>query len=394
MSAPLEYLHAVAHALATLTLYAPDHPACAGVVDGAWDRLEGLLLENPGPRFSFLKDAVVYGNLPLHDLKNWTWSRRLSEIGVQRLEIDPDVSRDGLVAFLMDVTARLPGQRKMTGTIADHPGIRWGSVGVRGQELDEWDASTSATIAYKLGEEADVVRWVYERAAREGVIARDEVETVIASLSVAMQADLPFLMPLLQLTDQDEYRTMHALNVALLTMTLSESLGMGSQDIHAFGVAGLLHDIGISRVPKELLHKPALDGSDRDILERHPAEGARILLARKGEFDLAAVVAYEHHMRPDGKGYPAMRYPRELHYASKIVAVCDVYDALRTTRTHRPAWAPGQALGFVEDGAGTVFDAGVARAFAAMLRRLDTRQALSQGVGTPALPPGAHPPPN
>jgi putative nucleotidyltransferase with HDIG domain len=388
VSAPLEFLHATAHALATLTLYAPDHPACAGVVDGAWDRLEGLLQENPGPRFSFLKDAVVYGNLPLHDLKNWTWSRRLSEIGVQRLEIDPDVSREGLVAFLQDVTARLPGQRKMEGTTTDHAGIRWGSIGVKGQEMDQWDQASSATIAYKLGEEADVVRWVYERAAREGVIARDEVETVIASLSVAMQADLPFLMPLLQLTDQDEYRTMHALNVALLTMTLAESLGMGSQDIHAFGVAGLLHDIGISRVPKELLHKPALDVADREILEKHPAEGARILLGRKGEFDLAAVVAYEHHMRPDGKGYPAMRYERDLHYASKIVSVCDVYDALRTTRTHRPAWAPGQALGFVEDGAGTVFDAGVARAFAAMLRRLDTRQALTQGVGNP-IPPTA-----
>jgi putative two-component system response regulator len=83
-----------------------------------------------------------------------------------------------------------------------------------------------------------------------------------------------------------------------------------------------------------------------------------------------------------------MRYERDLHYASKIVSVCDVYDALRTTRTHRPAWAPGQALGFVEDGAGTVFDAGVARAFAAMLRRLDTRHALTQGVGSP-IPPTA-----
>ncbi len=387
-SAPFDFLHAAAHALATLTLYAPDHPACAGVVDGAWDRLENLLSENPAPRFSFLKDAVVYGNLPLHDLKNWTWSRRLSEIGVQRLEIDPEVGREGLVAFLQDVTTRLPGQRKMDGTSTDHPGIRWGIIGVKGQELDQWDSSSSATIAYKLGEEADVVRWVYERAAREGVVARDEVETVIASLSVAMQADLPFLMPLLQLTDQDEYRTMHALNVALLTMTLAESLGMGSQDIHAFGVAGLLHDIGISRVPKELLQKPALDASDRTILENHPSEGARILLARKGEFDLAAVVAYEHHMRPDGKGYPAIKYDRDLHYASKIVSVCDVYDALRTTRTHRPAWAPGQALGFVEDGAGTVFDAGVARAFAAMLRRLDTRHALTQGAGSP-IPPTA-----
>ena len=381
MSPPVEFLHGVAHALATLTLYATDHPACAGVVDDVWGQLQRLQEENPGPRYSFLRDAVVYGNLPLHELKNWTWSKRLSEIGVQRLEIEPGVTRDSLAAFLTDVTARLPGQRRLQAAMTEHPGIRWGSVGVKGQDEDQWQDSAQATIGYKLGEEADVVRWVYERAALEGDIPRDEVETVVASLSVAMHADLPFLMPLLQLTDQDEYRTMHALNVSLLTMTLAEALGMGSQDIHAFGVAGLLHDIGISRVPKELLHKPALEPADRELLEVHPAEGARMLLARKGDFDLAAVVAYEHHMRPDGRGYPRVGPRHELHYASRIVTVCDVYDALRTTRSHRPAWDPAQAVGYIEDGAGTVFDAGVARAFAAMLRRMDTRNEAPWGSG-------------
>lgn len=375
MSTQLDFLHGVAHALATLTLYAPDHPACAGVVDGVWAQLQALQEENPGPRFSFLKDAVIYGNLPLHDLKNWTWSRRLSELGIQRLEVEPGVTREGFAAFLMDVTARLPGQRRLESTVTEHPGIRWGSVGVKGQK-DDWQETPEATIGYKLGEEADVMRWIYERAALHGDIPRDEVETVVASLSVAMHADLPFLMPLLQLTDQDEYRTMHALNVSLLTMTLAESLGMGSQDIHAFGVAGLLHDIGISLVPKDLLHKTALDATDRVVLENHPAEGARMLLARKGDFDLAAVVAYEHHMRPDGRGYPQVGPAHEVHYASKIVTVCDVYDALRTTRMHRPAWDPAQAVAYIEEGAGTVFDAGVARAFASMLRRLDTRSAL------------------
>ena len=384
MSAQVEFLHGVAHALATLTLYAPDHPACAGVVEGVWVQLQKLQEENPGPRFSFLKDAVIYGNLPMHEMKNWTWSKRLSEIGVQRLEVEPGVTREGFSAFLVDVTARLPGQHRLESTVSEHPGIRWGSVGVKGQD-DKWEESPQATIGYKLGEEADVMRWVYERAAMSGDIPRDEVETVVASLSVAMHADLPFLMPLLQLTDQDEYRTMHALNVSLLTMTLAESLGMGSLDIHAFGVAGLLHDIGISLVPRDLLHKTALDPADRVVLENHPAQGARMLLARKGDFDLAAVVAYEHHMRPDGRGYPHAVAGHESHYASKIVTVCDVYDALRTTRMHRPAWDPAQAVAYIEEGAGTVFDAGVARAFASMLRRMDTRNALVPRGGPASL---------
>ena len=380
MSSPIQFLQSMAHTLATMALYAPDHPKCADVVTGSFERLQALLEENPTPTFSFLKDAVIYGNRPLHQLKNWSWSRRLSELGIQRLEIREAVTRDAYVVFLKDVTSRLPGAQPAEAPLIEHSGLTWGSIGIKDQpefEEDDWDDKPQATITYRLGEEAEVVRWVYERAATLGEIPRDEVETVVASLTVAMHGDIQFFLPLLQLTDQDEYRTMHALNVSLLTMTLAESLGMGSNDIHAFGTAGLLHDIGITKVPRELLSKPSLDPGDRAVMEKHPEEGARILLARKGEFDLPAVVAYEHHMRPDGKGYPAMKFPREQHYASRCVSVCDVYDALRTARSYRPAWEPARALEYLEEGAGTVFDAGVARAFVAMIRRLEQRNALA-----------------
>jgi len=112
---------------------------------------------------------------------------------------------------------------------------------------------------------------------------------------------------------------------------------------------------------------------ERARIEEHPAIGARMLLARGAVFDLAAVVTYEHHMRPDGSGFPRLRVPRDMHYVSRIVAVCDVYDALRTPRPWRPAWLPRRALEFIEEGAGSMFDAGVARAFTAMIRRLEDR---------------------
>jgi putative two-component system response regulator len=80
-------------------------------------------------------------------------------------------------------------------------------------------------------------------------------------------------------------------------------------------------------------------------------------------------------MRPDGTGFPRTRFPREVHYSSKIVAVCDVYDALRTPRAYRPAWTPQRAWEFVEEGAGTMFDPGIARAFGALMRRIESVQA-------------------
>ena len=380
MSEPAPFLHAVAQALSTMTLYAPGHPASVGVVEDAFQELHRLQADTPRVAFSFLRDTVVYGDSAVHDLRNWPWTSRLAAAGIQRLEISEAVTLDGFRAFLDEVLARFSRGAPADEPSAERPGIRWGPVGVRSEgPMPDWQALPLARIAYRLGEEADVVKWVYERAALDGDVPRDEVETVVASLGVAMQGDLPFLLPVLQLTDQDQYRTMHALNVSLLTMSLAESLGMGSQDVHAFGTAGLLHDIGITRVPAEILAKPVLDAGDRRVMELHPEAGARMLLARRGAFDLAAVVAYEHHMRPDGTGYPRLPSPRELHYASRIVSLCDVYDALRTARLHRAAWEPQHALGYIEEGAGTLFDPGLARAFVAMLRKLEPRPAASAG---------------
>jgi HD-GYP domain-containing protein (c-di-GMP phosphodiesterase class II) len=84
-------------------------------------------------------------------------------------------------------------------------------------------------------------------------------------------------------------------------------------------------------------------------------------------------VAYEHHVRPDGNGYPRVHYPREPHYASKIVSVCSAYDALRMRRPYRPAWNLHRVLEYIYEGAGTVFDRDVAWQFVGMMQRLEGR---------------------
>ena len=265
---------------------------------------------------------------------------------------------------------------------SERRGIRWGLLGVEvtGDDLED-DAERERIgreyVAYRLNEESDIVRQIYQRAGTQGGVALDEVETVVASLSVAMHAEGQLLLPMLEFPGQDAANALHAINVSLLAMTLGESLGMASHDVHAVGSAALLHDVGISGLPQELLGKPALSAEERMVIEAHPEIGARMLFARSAVFDLAAIVCYEHHMRPDGSGFPRTRFPREMHYASKIVAVCDVYDALRTPRAYRPAWTPQRALEFVEEGTGTMFDAGIARAFAAMMRRLEGQLMLA-----------------
>lgn len=363
MSEPIRFLHSMAHATATLGLYDEGHPARDAALADAWLRLEALRRETTDPSFSFLDSTVVAGETPLHELRAWPWGRRLARAGIQRIEIDAAAVRADLDRFIADAAARL-GAGEAPAVDGSIGALRWGPLGLR-HEGPITHAGDGAR--FRIDEEVDLVRWIYHRAETAGDLPVEEVETVVASLAIAVHCDGPLLQPLLERGDEDQYGALHAINVATLAMALAERIGIGSRDVRAIGTAALLCDIGMARIPREVLESPVLNDSQRRIVQRHTIEGARLLLARRGDFELAAVVAYEHHLQPDGRGYPHLPAAREPHYVSRLVRVCDVYDALRSLRVARPAWSAEEAIGLLERGAGTSFDAGLVAAFVRMM---------------------------
>jgi putative nucleotidyltransferase with HDIG domain len=209
-------------------------------------------------------------------------------------------------------------------------------------------------------------------------------ESVLRSLTVAMHGDRQMMLPLLQFRQFDEYTTTHSLNVSVLSMGLAEWLGLGGRDVRVVGVAGLLHDLGKVTIPKEILNKPGtFDDREREIMNSHPVEGARMILSSDQQLDLAAAVAYEHHIMIDGGGYPSLRYPRDCHVASKLVHVCDVYDALRTKRPCRDPWPAKAVLTYIKERSGTEFDEALAHAFTSMMGEWEPRLSTLHGEETP-----------
>jgi hypothetical protein len=257
----------------------------------------------------------------------------------------------------------------------EYKSIKFGAIGIRGDQ-DQFltDPLPILGMNFPLDEEIDTITTIYSDVAAGRPLPAAEVEAVVSSLSVAMHGDSEIMMPLLQLKEFDQYTTAHSLNVSVLVMGLAEFLGLGGRDTRAIGVAGLLRDVGMTRVPKEIVTKAGPPTEDEWALLRiHPAEGAKIILGSEPQLDLAAVVAFEHHMLPGGGGYPTTHFERDLHFASKLVQVCDCYDALRTRRFHRGAWTPESALRYVEEKAGTVFDADISKSFITMMRRWERR---------------------
>ncbi len=392
MSDPIRFLTALGQAFATATLYSAGHPARDRAEDQAWEALSRLLEEEPHPRFTFVDGEVVFGLQVLRQLHEWEWGDRLSKVQIQRLEFVPPVPREEFTEFLRDVFQRLNQQPVDTAELRQlrEGHIKYGPIVVRGSEgalLPAADLAT-ATIAYTLDAEVETIQWLHEQVQQHSELPVLEAESVVRSLAVAMHSQGQVFMPLLQLKEFDQYTTTHASNVAVLAMALGEHLSLGPALVRNLGTAGLMHDLGKVRIPHDVLVKPgAFTDAERDLMRRHPADGARLLMERPCGLELAAVVAYEHHIMLNGGGYPSFHFARDCHYASKLVHVCDVYDALCTNRPYRDAWPSEMALAYLEERARVEFDPDIVLAFCLMMRQWEHRriQVAERGEEPPAV---------
>ena len=398
MSDPIRFLVSFGQAVSTMALYNDGHPARERAVDRSYRCLRDLQQFDPTPRFSFLGEETIYGEKALRELGDWEWGTRLAQAGVQRMELASNVTREEYEEFLEEMMARITLSviDSAEARPARSSGIKVGALGIRGetrelQQTFEADVPV-AMISYSLGEEAASIQSMHKEVQQRGKLPLAEAEAVVRSLSMAMHGDQEMILPLLQLKEFDEYTTTHSLNVSVLTMALAESLGLAAQDVRTFGIAGLLHDLGKVKVPQDILNKPGkLSDEERAVMQQHPVAGAKLIIESGRRLDLAAAVAHEHHIMINGQGYPKRHYDRDCHKASKVVHVCDVFDALRTRRPYRDAWESDRALAYIEERAGTEFEPEAANAFVAMMRKAERGIQLSpmpEAAGAAGAPAG------
>jgi len=385
----IRFLTSMGQALATMSLYAEGHPVRARVAGASFDTLCDLQGVDPRPSFSFLGSDVVYGQQAMRGLTDWEWATRLANVGVQRLEFADIVERDAYVSFLDDVLARVSAFTAIAASNAPASvpmprssgptAIRFGAIGVRGStEVRPESAPVDETSLLDLNVEVDAIQWVHDEVSERATVPLLEAESIVRSLSVAMHGDSQMLLPLLTLKEFDQYTTTHALNVSVLSMGLAEFMGLSPREVRSYGVAGMLHDLGKVRVPKDILTKPGkLTPEEWALMRSHTVEGARLILQSDQNLDVAALVAFEHHIMINGGGYPDRHYRCDCHKASTLVHVCDVYDALRTKRPYRDAWEPAATLAYIEKGIGSEFDPDVAKAFIVMMGKWEPRLAVA-----------------
>jgi HD-GYP domain-containing protein (c-di-GMP phosphodiesterase class II) len=173
-----------------------------------------------------------------------------------------------------------------------------------------------------------------------------------------------------RLAEKDAYTEEHTRRVALRAVQVGEELGLPAGRLRALATGGLLHDIGKLSVPDDVLKKPGpLDEQEYAVIQRHPEHGRRLLRELGGFGDGVLRLVHDHHERLDGTGYPQGLGAQDLDLDTRILAVCDVYDALISNRVYRAAWSAERALGLLFEQAGSAFDPRCVEALARVLAR-------------------------
>jgi hypothetical protein len=193
----------------------------------------------------------------------------------------------------------------------------------------------------------------------------------------------------LSLAQRDDYTEQHTRRVALRSVQVGELLGISPGRLRALATGALIHDIGKLAVPDSILKKPgALDDEEYAVIKRHPDQGARLLDEVGGFSPPVRRLVRNHHERLDGKGYPSGLRADRIDLDTRILTVCDVYDALMSPRVYRPAWTHAAAIELLRGETGTAFDARCVKALEQVLARergeteLDLEPAYAGAVAT------------
>ena len=296
---------------------------------------------------------------------------------------------EALVGFavLLDESGERPDCPEWLGRQLRQSGLDWVFVQAAGagEEREERPAgergerqrpeppgqrSPRKVYAYTLRSLRDVAQKisVNQRVGMRGAVRM--VQTMVEEVFLEEQ---PLLLAMSTIRAYDDYTFAHSVNVAILSLYIGRQLGLPRETMECLGVCGLFHDLGKVMLPYELLNKSeALTPEESEQFRRHSLNSTRLIVQllsapveRKARIMLPP---FEHHLKYDLSGYPALGWNRPITLCGRILMIADVYDALTSPRVYRKeAMSADRALGLMMQGMGTVFDPVILKVFVRML---------------------------
>lgn len=190
------------------------------------------------------------------------------------------------------------------------------------------------------------------------------VEAVVSQIVDSLLEHEHAVIGINDLKNYDDYTYHHSLSVAVLAVAIGHSVGINKVFLNKLGTCAIMHDIGKTAVPVELIQKPTrLTDEEFALVKTHSAAGYNFLLKADIYDDEMLRGVLHHHERLDGTGYPNHLKNNEIPLFSRVINIADVYDALTSNRPYRDPMQPAEAVEYIMGGAGTIFDYDLVDAF-------------------------------
>ena len=329
----LEALRQLSAAMASATLYSPEHQQVQILLPQIRDSLDRMLNKQSELTFLIVKKDLLFDGKPLERTPHTERVARLfytRNIGYIRLSGGLDTRE---ILLLLQVAV---GLEPPTSLKSESPHIDYGEVDTR---EDRDTVRSIARFEELTDEELKSIKDFYEIIGDRDNLDVREVSTIIAGFVSAFQQEANPLLALVPLRMEDEYSFTHSLNVAILNLAQGTALGLEDQLLHDVGIAGMLHDAGKIFVDMEIVRKPGqLNDEEWQQMQQHPSRGAQYLMNQEGIPQVAILTAFEHHMRYDKTGYPKVPDDWQLNVCSQMTMISDTFDALRTRRSYKEPW--------------------------------------------------------
>lgn len=209
----------------------------------------------------------------------------------------------------------------------------------------------------------DVVTRAHGDAAFNREIDVDGARSVSEFLLRFTQSNFADVMQYIHYPDFDSYTIGHSVRVSSIAVFIGMMMNWPEENILAMGTAAILHDVGKSKIPSEILYKVGLlDDEEFHLIKDHPRLGSELLLAQKNSSPLDIAAAWGHHQRHDGKGYPSRPFWAPRSPAIALLQICDVFEALTAVRPYKQAMDPRHAFSLMINDTGA-FHPGLLSAF-------------------------------
>ncbi len=359
-----ELLRRFASALRGAQLYAPGHPLVARNIGAFAETLALVTGQQRTLTLGVVESEFVVGDVPLPRSSGTMGDllKRLRRLGIERIVVDRAVTREEIDTLILAFA-------NADGTELDLPPLAHVQVGrIQVEQRIESALADMSAIRTNYREAVTIAERLWEQAGIEGRPDPQQAREMVDTLAQAVAQNRTALVALTALKNYDNYTFTHMVNVSILTMAQARTLGIDGALLREFGLAGLMHDIGKVRTPPEILNKPErLTDEEFAIMARHVIDGAEILRSTPEMPAIAPVVAFEHHLRRDGSGYPAGVRRDTLCLATTLCSISDVYDAMRSQRAYQQAFPSDRIRAVLERNDGAQFDQHLVRRFVQLI---------------------------